>query len=1181
MTRKEFTEKDDDLLAKYIAKYNPREEGRQGNALYMRLCENADGNWPFSKRHPWQSWRNRYRSQKTEIDRKISRYIKRPASEAPRPTQGSAAPSSPRREASARVPFSLEDDQNLVEYMATHASRSGLQGQKYWIELLDQAEALPWLKRHTWQSWRERYKNNIDYFKQAVRRHTAGDAFDEPAILRPKTVEDYRVKKPPMSSRFDASPPRKRLRASEPGTDEQPAKKARVAQDQGTAERLSSKRNSIELPRTDVVDEDQGVPHSAEGPDQDPVETAEEDCHGIDEEYEGVGDEDNAEGEGEALSPSGSEDYRNEIFSEPEEVPGVANDSDCDDSDESGEEQDKIPDEETGSMVEGDEMDVVQGEDALGDVAKAEIQPQVEVGVDATDLTSVPHDPPLRKPNTRIRDAEAHLGTPELSPMQEAATRHHVQPLVSRRHARRIKKAQDGDFFGTPSPILSDAELEGKDLESPTADAEARHHAQDYASGRQPTRLDEGAFNKAFSDTKGRSRIGSSGKSRRRSGVDFEDGVDFIGEEDPNEEHATVLPQWPPVRMKGSSVKIRARPPAPSTPIPMGVRKSKDHEHTVTTKIVSVQTVRTVARRVDRRPKATPFPRGSLLTANEVDDDDDLADEPESSPSPPQTEARAFHPDPSGTSVVVDGGVGRGTRRSWLESSQHHPFSQVPHPFSQQAVPSPTRLPLKQDRVPLSKPDVSRLQRLLLPQQPAAGPSETSANFKLSTEGRRPKAVPLSDKDRVRLDSLSRMEGQHGFPEPIKRPKSSPDRNPETPFDGPQSTPLTNEGNLQPGTARHADYITMPEASGSRNRPLLSALSHVDKGKGRADESPTDAHARRHTVNGYDHLFYQPQRRVNVSAFKQPVARQSLPSVFGTGDNEQQTIRSALSLVLHPSNRYSYPSSIASTAMLSRSVSPTKSANTSSLADTLPPNEFEMIKDLGWNTALHIMARNHGFNEDIVRTVYLNAGSLEATDNILREMREAANDTASEALSRYLSDQDDEDDASAEAAEEGHTGEEAEVLRHLTQEPKWPQDAQDFSIANEPPLAESSRISVSHLPSSRKRQSLVIQRLSGEQDATAAPGYSPPKHTRAARYLKHTRESIGQSNRGSTGCPATRRPVPSSSSMPKAPETEGILEFNELVRLDREGWRKLEESHGKGSAKILTGKALARLLQRQ
>ncbi|KAH9855713.1 hypothetical protein C2E23DRAFT_723105 [Lenzites betulinus] len=1093
-SRNEYTKKDERYLAQYIAKYNPQKAGRQGNALYMRLCENADGKWPFSKRHTWQSWRNHYCNNKTSLDRQIAKYIDKDALNAPVPAQNPSPPPSSRREASERVPFSLEDDRNIIQYLVTHTSSSP-KGQNYWLGLAEQA--LPWVKRHTWQSWRERYKNNSEYFEQEVRRHLAGDHFDEPAISRPKTVEDYRVRKPPPSSRSVAGPSRKRPRASEAVTNEQPAKKARVAQ-AGQAVEEPKKQASIDLSQGPVGNEAVGLQDAAEEPQRravsEPVQKVEEGAKGLDREDEGTEeDDDEDDEEEEVLDPPGSEDYRNEIFDEPDRVQGEDRGL-CDTGEDENEDtEDEILDDENNSVADEElgEMDVFEDDDTLQvDLRSLGELDAAETDRATTDGPPVPHDPPVRKPNVRIRDTEAPSGTPELSPTQEAATRHHVPQPIPRRHARRIKKAQDVDFFGTPPPVLSDVEFEGDELDSPTAEAEARHHPQDPTGGRQPTRLDQGTFNKAFSDPKGRSRISPSG---RRSGVEFVNDVDVAGQDNLEKVHAS---QWPPVRGKGWS-----HPTVPSTPGPAGVHKSKEHERTVTT-IVSVQTVHTVEHRVDRRPKATPFPRHSRLGWNEADADDDLADEPGLSLSPPQT---SCYPNTGVEGEGADGGVGGAAHSTWPEPSQHHPFSQVPHPFSRQVVPSPARPPPKQDRAPLSKTDVSYFQRLLNPQQPAAGPSKASPQLEATAKVRRSKASPLPDQNRRRLENLFRMKNKSVFPNPSERSEVSPDDHRETPFDDTQSSPLASKGDPQLSATRQPHNLVKSAALGWSENGLTAIVPHVNKGKGRAG-SAVDAHARRHTMNGYDpnDVFYQPHHRAVPSASKQHNLRQSLPSAFPAGENDRLGNRSALSLALDPwLLGHSHTPSLASTAMLSRSVSPTKSTDTS-LADTLPPNEFKMIKDLGMNTALHIMARNHGFNEDTVRTVYLNAGSLETTDNILRKMRESANETANEALSWCASDDVGDGDSSGEDAEEGQGGEEAEVLRHLTQEPDWPQDGPSFSLASDLPLAESSRI---HVPGSRRRQTLVIKPL---PDTAVAPEYSPPKHTRAARHLKRAKESLGQ-----------------------------------------------------------------------
>ncbi|KAG2126822.1 hypothetical protein DEU56DRAFT_821836 [Suillus clintonianus] len=66
-----------------------------------------------------------------------------------------------------RVPYTAEDDENLAFYIATvipDASSGGRAGnslyQELTEELADEPEYREWAKRHTWQSWRERYKTN-------------------------------------------------------------------------------------------------------------------------------------------------------------------------------------------------------------------------------------------------------------------------------------------------------------------------------------------------------------------------------------------------------------------------------------------------------------------------------------------------------------------------------------------------------------------------------------------------------------------------------------------------------------------------------------------------------------------------------------------------------------------------------------------------------------------------------------------------------------------------------------------------------------------------------------------------------------------------------------------------------------------------------------------------------------
>ncbi|KAJ6607931.1 hypothetical protein B0H10DRAFT_2069841 [Mycena sp. CBHHK59/15] len=75
--RNPFTSDDDALLVKYIAKYNPGVQGRNGNKIYKTLTENVDNKWSWSRRHSWQGWRDRYVKNQSEFNDHIKRYQKR------------------------------------------------------------------------------------------------------------------------------------------------------------------------------------------------------------------------------------------------------------------------------------------------------------------------------------------------------------------------------------------------------------------------------------------------------------------------------------------------------------------------------------------------------------------------------------------------------------------------------------------------------------------------------------------------------------------------------------------------------------------------------------------------------------------------------------------------------------------------------------------------------------------------------------------------------------------------------------------------------------------------------------------------------------------------------------------------------------------------------------------------
>ncbi|KAJ3807279.1 hypothetical protein F5876DRAFT_79868 [Lentinula aff. lateritia] len=84
--RNSFSTADVDLLVKYLAE-SSENESRKGNRAYLRLTENATGQWPWSTRHTWQSWRHRYVRDENDMERRIRVYKRRQAKAAGNPQE--------------------------------------------------------------------------------------------------------------------------------------------------------------------------------------------------------------------------------------------------------------------------------------------------------------------------------------------------------------------------------------------------------------------------------------------------------------------------------------------------------------------------------------------------------------------------------------------------------------------------------------------------------------------------------------------------------------------------------------------------------------------------------------------------------------------------------------------------------------------------------------------------------------------------------------------------------------------------------------------------------------------------------------------------------------------------------------------------------------------------------------
>ncbi|EDR11090.1 uncharacterized protein LACBIDRAFT_324598 [Laccaria bicolor S238N-H82] len=70
-----------------------------------------------------------------------------------------------------RAPFTDDDDQLLVKYLATYSpGTAGRCGNKLYTDLVENVDKKwPWSKHHTWQSWRERYIKNKERFNHRIR----------------------------------------------------------------------------------------------------------------------------------------------------------------------------------------------------------------------------------------------------------------------------------------------------------------------------------------------------------------------------------------------------------------------------------------------------------------------------------------------------------------------------------------------------------------------------------------------------------------------------------------------------------------------------------------------------------------------------------------------------------------------------------------------------------------------------------------------------------------------------------------------------------------------------------------------------------------------------------------------------------------------------------------------------
>ncbi|CAE6506598.1 unnamed protein product [Rhizoctonia solani] len=111
-----------------------------------------------------------------------------------RPEPRPKPPAQPGRKPGApRTEFNEQDDRCLVAWMAYQfgKNQAGRQGNRPYQVLVQEPQQLWWTNRHTWHSWRERYKNKKAHFDPLIiqARRTGGCGPGGTARARPKAVK--------------------------------------------------------------------------------------------------------------------------------------------------------------------------------------------------------------------------------------------------------------------------------------------------------------------------------------------------------------------------------------------------------------------------------------------------------------------------------------------------------------------------------------------------------------------------------------------------------------------------------------------------------------------------------------------------------------------------------------------------------------------------------------------------------------------------------------------------------------------------------------------------------------------------------------------------------------------------------------------------------------------------------
>ncbi|KIK77303.1 hypothetical protein PAXRUDRAFT_36809 [Paxillus rubicundulus Ve08.2h10] len=141
-------------------------------------------------------------------------------------------------QAKIRVQYTNDDDTQLMKYLARYsATKAGRSGARLYRDLeANEDNRWPWADRHPWQSWRERYVKNAEYF--------------DPRIA--KYQEKHGLPKPPKADSSKAAPEGRRLPLTPPNN----AKKAEVKLKKGRIAERENEPGGSRQPKRPRVDDD-------------------------------------------------------------------------------------------------------------------------------------------------------------------------------------------------------------------------------------------------------------------------------------------------------------------------------------------------------------------------------------------------------------------------------------------------------------------------------------------------------------------------------------------------------------------------------------------------------------------------------------------------------------------------------------------------------------------------------------------------------------------------------------------------------------------------------------------------------------------------------------------------------------------------------------------------------------